>query len=300
MQVKKNIIILFVTIFILCSFLFLYGKSFTDFLNINLDIRTSALGDVSSVYTYPFSSIYGNPANCIGIRGVEFGYTQWVADIAGNSIVAGYSFGGKENTKIAVGVGYTSLGTEFIDIVTQKSIKYSDSLSSLVVGYQILKKLRIGVSVKNYVQQMDKISNTAIFGDIGCSFVSKKIVLGVALKNLGSEVSETGQKLPTRIDTGFKFVILEKEEQQKISVFVESSSILEDKTIYKVSAEYTYLDILIARMGYKFNTDVDKFSLGIGAKVKIPKIKLKTNIDLSYIPFGGLGEVVKVSFGVKF
>lgn len=296
MQIKK--VKHLMCFFILASECLLFS-SFAEFLNINIDGRTSALADVTSVYTYPFSSIYGNPANCIGIKGVEFGYTQWLSDIVGNTVIAGYSFGSKDKPRLGVGVGYTILGTEFTDIVTQKSIKYADSLSSIVVGYSVFKNLRLGISIKYYLQQMDTISNTAIVIDTGGSFVTKKVVLGMSLRNFGSSLSETKQNLPSRIDVGMKCVILEKEEQQKINLLLETSSILNDKTVYKVSAEYTYLDVLTARVGYKFNTDLDKFSLGIGAKVKVPKVKLKTNIDLSYIPFGSLGSVLKVSFGIK-
>ncbi|MCX7716303.1 MAG: PorV/PorQ family protein [Endomicrobia bacterium] len=298
MQVKK-MKFLFIYSLIFLS-IYSFSVSYSDFLNINLDIRTAALADILSVYPSPFSSVYGNPANSLGIKGIEFGYIQWIGDVVGNSVIAGYSFGGeeKEQKKVGIGVGYTKLGTEFEDVLTQQSIQYYDSLLSFVVGYRLLKKLNLGVSVRSYIQQLDNISNTALVFDLGSSFIAKKFGVGVVLKNLGTQLSKTKEELPTRIDVGMKFPILHKEEQ-KINMFMECSSILNNATIYKIASEYIYMDVLFARIGYKFNTDMDKFSLGVGAKLTIPKIKLKTNIDLSYIPFGSLGEVVKISFCAK-
>jgi len=296
MQIKPIKIL----VFIIClSSLLLATQYSADFLNINLDIITSALADVSASYDSPFSSVFTNPANIVGGVGIEIGSTKWLADLNGNTIVLCYSLG-REKAKLGLGLGYASLSTEFQNVATQQNIKYSDSIISAVVGYKLFSKVRLGLNIKNYLQQLDDISNTALSVDFGSSFVTKKVVLGIVIKNIGSQLSETKEELPLRIDFGSKFVLIgSQEEKQKINLFLESS-VSQEYTIYKAAVEYIYRNVLSVRFGYKFNTDVDKLTFGVGTKVKIPKINLKSVIDLSYIPYGSLGEVVKFSFGIKF
>jgi len=296
MQIK----IIKVLTFIICFSSLLLGTQYSaDFLNINPDIRTSALADVSASYNYPFSSVFTNPANIVGGIGIEVGSTKWLADLNGNTIVICYSIGG-EKANLGFGLGYASLSTEFQNVATQQNIKYSDSIISAVVGYKLFSKLGLGLTIKNYIQQLDDISNTALAIDFGSSFVTKKVVLGIVIKNIGTQLSETKEGLPIRIDFGSKFVLIgSQEDKQKINLFIEGS-VSQENTVYKTAVEYVYHNVLSARIGYKFNTDIDKLTFGVGTKVKIPKINLKSVIDLSYIPYGSLGEVVKFSLGVKF
>lgn len=294
MQVKKNIGYI-ILLFLLTYVTIVYTSSTAEFFKINLDVRTAALADITVSYTYPLSSVYGNPANIVGGKGIEFAYTKWLADVYGNTVVACYSL---LNERFGMGLGYSSLGTEFTNVATQDKIVYSDSLISLVLGYKFFNKINIGLSVKDYIQKLDDVSNNAVVLDFGSSFVTKKIVLSIVLKNLGTQLSETKEEIPLQLNLGGKFVILNTEEQ-KMNLYLEGS-VFKDATIYKIATEYTYLGIFTARLGYKFNTDLDKFSLGIGTKFVIPKVKIKTVLDISYIPFGSLGEVVKFSFGIKF
>ena len=270
-----------------------------DFLNINLDVRTAALADVSASYNYSLSSVFNNPANVVGVVGMEFGSTKWLADLGGNSVAICYSLGGIK-ARLGLGLGYAFVSTKFQDVITQKDIKYSDNLISAVVGYRFFDKIRLGLAIKNYIQQLDEKSNTALAVDIGGSFVTKKVVLGMVAKNFGTQLSETKEELPLKIDFGAKFVLVgSQEDRQKINLFIENS-VLKQITVYKIAVEYIYQNILSIRLGYKFNTDVEKLTFGVGTKVKIPKINLKSELNLSYIPYGSLGEVVKFSIGVKF
>lgn len=298
------------------------GTSSAQFLKIGVGARAAGLGDAFVAIADDASALYWNPAGLALLPGnqVHFTHTRWPAEIE-------YEFAGLTKNLASlgsVGISLASLHMDDMEVTTEyqphgtgEYFSYGDFLGALSYARQLTDRFSFGISLKYIQEDLAELTTRGWVVDMGTYYRTgfKSLRIAANLANFGPNlrpsgsylgVNEYGQEVtrryeafapPTvfRLGTAMEFL---ENDAQKLTVCFAMNHPVDNAENASLGLEYRFLKVLSARVGYKFNYDEEKFTLGGG--LELPLWASNMRVDYAYTDFGLLEAAHRFSFDFWF
>jgi len=305
MIVKSNFVKALVVAIVFVSNISLAQQQNTyDFLNLNVDARSSAMAGSFVSVDNDVNAVFYNPAGLATLKGKQasIGFFKYLMDInAGN---ASYSQKYKDIGYFAAGVRYVNYGTfDKYDENYQSQGTFGASDLAISLGYANAYKenLKYGANVKFIYSNIDEYSSVGLALDLGAlyMFPEQKLNFGLSVLNLGTQVkkySSTTESLPLDI----RFGMTKSLEHLPLTVNLGFARLADTydnfferfKNII-VGGEFTLNEYVLLRVGYN-NVERKNFktgsSIGISGFSAGFGIIIGDNYKLDYA-FNSLGNI---------
>jgi len=280
-------------VFILSSNLICYadgpGTTAASFLKIGVGARAIAMGEAFTALADDGTALYWNPAGLAQIEKIEVStmYNMHFQQInQGYVSLASPLLGGV----IGLGINYVDMGQiEGRDEYGNPTGSFGASDIHLFGGYaNKLKNISWGLTVGWLQDKIEQDTKSSFLGSIGLLYsLSKYLTLGVAAQNIGSELGS--DPLP------FIFKVEAASKLETLTLAVDIAKPQDNEIYYCLGAEWWLGNVLALRVGYKTNQDIGQ-GLTTGLGYKFGRIWL----DYAYMPYGDLGDIHRISLGMKF
>ena len=282
------------------------GTTSANFLKLGAGSRAAALGGSGVAIANGADAIYWNPA-LLGIQNTSeiiISYNKWIAETHNSFIgitlptgIGSFGFGllaftSGEMTRTEAVAGLNAPYTE------GSSFWNIDGALFVSYGVDVYKNTCFGFSVKGIYQNIAEKSFMGGSVDLGLS--SKFMVndlgfnVGFTVNNLGPKIKYNVEEvdLPMIISLGASIRFLE----DKVMVAVSGGSV-EQNTQFRIGAEYTPIEYVSLRLGYKTGLDdINGDLTGITAGLGLQYSGLK--LDYAYNAYGDLGHVHVITLGL--
>lgn len=314
MMVKSNLVKALIVAIVFASNISIAQQQNTyDFLNLNVDARSSAMAGSFVSMDNDVNSIFYNPAGLASLKGKQasIGFFKYLMDI--NSGSASYSQKYKELGYIGAGIRYVNYGTiDKYDENFQNLGTFGASDLALSLGYanKYKENLHYGANAKLIYSTIDEYSSVGLALDLGAlyTFPEKKLNFGASILNLGTQVkkySTTSENLPLDIRIGMTKTL----ENLPLTVNLGFARLADsyDKFFDRfknviVGGEFTLNDYVLLRVGYN-NTErqnyktgtsigISGFSAGFGIKISD-----KYKLDYAFNSLGNVGAAHRINLG---
>ena len=284
-----------------------------DFLNLNVDARSSAMAGSFVSVDNDVNTIFYNPAGLASLNGKQasVGFFKYLLDI--NSGSASYSQKYKDIGYFGAGIRYVNYGAfDKIDENFQNVGTFGASDLALSLGYanKYKEDLKYGANVKLIYSTIDEYSSFGLAVDLGAlySFPEQKLNFGASILNLGAQLKKyntTGESLPLDIRVGMTKTL----EHLPLTVNIGFAKLANtyDKFFERfkniiVGGEFVLNDYVLLRVGYN-NTERQNFktgsTLGIGGFSAGLGIIFsdKYKLDYAFNSLGNIGSAHRFNIG---
>ncbi len=303
------------------------GQAGAKFLSLPYSVKAEAMGG-SNVAVSDASSIFVNPASISNINmktfyfisgyywGIlQFGTSYVVPTRRGNIgfFVGGVYVGGFEGYEVDINGNINSIGT-FSYLGTQLGFGYSRYLTD---------KFALGGNVKLIYEGFGGYSNAYSAAiDIGTYYNTgyRDLVIAAVIRNFGFDLKPSGQftryiyeaslrdtvqsyssyKLPTIFSFGMLTSIL-RSVYGKLILALQIDHPIDNLENYNIGFEYSLLDIIFVRTGYKIYQNVDEsvagangINFGIGVRYG------RFGLDYGFYNKGILPPINQISLSYSF
>lgn len=299
------------------------GTSSGTFLRIGLGARAVGMGEAFVAVANDPSAIYWNPAGLASLQRTEamVSHIEWPADIRYEHVVAVIpvqKLGGSLGVHFGVLATEMDETTELKPFGTGRTFFYSDVIAGVAYARRWTDKLLIGAGVKYVREDLGSdvggpVTQAALV-DIGSIYYLGlgSVRIATALSNFGSEMKPggswtsptTGEQRsfdgfdpPLLFRYGVAFEPIERQSQRLTASF-EANQPADDHQVFKVGAEWRWANRLSLRSGYNFSADELHFSAGAGLYAEIGHAQAQ--VDYAFSEAGALGNVNRISLGVRF
>jgi hypothetical protein len=296
-----------------------------QFLSVGPGGRGGALGQAMTSLDNKSEALYHNPAAMARMDdGMEFTASQnnWIFDIKHNAFsiamrpeqgkygvfgatLRNIDYGEVEGTMVrANDKGYTD--TEIMrPSAFAAGIGYAKGLTDKfsVGGHASFVAQQLGKSVvpsgKDSLIVEKNVVNGVSF-DFGTLYYTgyKSLAFGMSVRNFSNELkyADEGFQLPLTFTMGISMdlfdLLPEKPSGMKLLATIDAVHYRSHAEQINIGLEYSFLDMVHFRGGYRSNNDEDDFSFGFGIS------KFGLTIDYASTPFGTIGTAQR--FTVKF
>ena len=296
------------------------GTSGFQFLKINVDARSSALGGSNVADAMDGSALYFNHALAAQMDNsqVYLSHTAYFADIAHN--YASYT---QKLGSIALGGSLMYLDSgemeetnEFNPLGTGRTFRTVHMAAGLSFAQELSELFSYGVTAKYVEEKIEEIQSQSAVVDIGFFYRVGETGLrfAVGLNNFGLDASPSGETTrPTQngpeTETEFEDVsppsvfrigaAYDAYETDNIKVLVtgQLTNPSDNSERFSLGSELTYLDQFFVRAGYEFGVDEAKLpTAGVGFFV--PFLDNSIAIDYGFTARDRLGSIHR--FTLKF
>jgi hypothetical protein len=301
------------------------GQSGWQFLKINGDARQAAMaGAFTAISQGDAGSVFGNPGSLADVRGydAQVNVVKWVADIGYQSAAVAARLGdfGVVAASIAM-LNYGEIpetaniltgsdGT--IGTVTGNTYTAGDITAGVSYARNITDNLSVGGSLRWMRQTIAELSMNNWAVDIGTIYHTgfRSLRIAVTARNFGPDSRFSGWseqyqtesdnvRLPLDFRAGIAMDFLDQPDSKHLlTVVVEGEHPNDGTEKIHLGASYCFNGIFTLRCGYKFNYDVQRFTLGGG--ISYPIGGSTATINYAYVDFGVLTQVHMVTVGFSF
>ena len=295
------------------------GMSGFQFLKIQTDARMAALGGMRTAMSRgdAASALY-NPASMVDVKNLGFGFTQmsYIGDVKyfAVSLVKDLDNWGVLGLNI-IQLDYGDITRTYWGVderlnpipVTDGTYSGGDLALGLSYGRQVTDRLQLGGTFRQISETLDSRDNisTSVWAlDIGTVYYTGLSSLRIAM--LGSNFGPDAEfvdfddrlgilpvqgQLPAMFSLGAAYDFFDDDgSRQLLTVAAEFVHPNDGPEKVHCGAEYSLLDMLSLRGGYRFNYDEDGLSLGAGLKVSVENRNI-IEIDYAFMDFGRLGAL---------
>lgn len=278
-----------------------------NFLKIGVGAKALSMGGAYSGLAEGKDAMYWNAAGLTDLKYSEMGtsYMDYVVGIKSGYVSYVLPVGAKSGIGIAVNfldygkMQETGTGGETLDDFSAYDLGY-------FIGYgrKLGSRLGVGVSVGMVKEKIKSYTAESILGDVGLKYtlIPDKLELGLVGKNIGTQTKafiEEKSDLPTEYHLGLGYKV-----RENVSLGLEGVND-QDNTSLRAGAEYNWKETVSLRFGYnslvgkdlKAGSSKDSmtgFSAGLGLEYR------GMSVDYSYVPYNELGDVHRMSLGMKF
>ena len=306
------------------------------FLSVGVGARQAALSDAFTAVEGNSVAMFYNPAGMARLgeaAEAAVGQVNWIADIkqsyaaiafspfSGDYGVLGFSFQYSDYGEIQSTI-LANNSQGFLDIGTIHPNSYAVGL-----GYAraLTDKFSLGGNVK-YIRQdlgngvtgatyswdyssatitsQGKNALDVVAFDFGLMYRTgfKSLTIGMAVRNFAREVKYQKEsfQLPLAFRIGVSMNVFDltgfDRESQALLVTVDAEHPRDFPEQIKVGAEYTFMNMISARVGYVGPADEHSISYGLGFQTAMAGTQL--GLDYAYTPFGTFNNVQR--FSVRF
>ncbi len=293
-------------------------------------------GGVGVVNTFNANAVFWNPALTAFVDhnvDVSLNHTKGIADINYNAIGAtvnlfdvgtlGFSLLAMDygtfytTVRAANEQGYVETGTfspTAISFGTSFSQRINDRFSYGVqvkyvrqdLGDAWVSTSGDSLSDPNMKLEKRKYALDAVALDVGAyyDFLYNGIKFGVALQNISRELKYENEAFPLPFAISFGVTVeplkffMHEESQHAFILSFETRHPRDFGEKVKFGAEYKFMDLFTARVGYQNNYDERDWTVGVGIQHAVSEIPLR--LDYAYQPFGIFGGVHYLSLGISY
>lgn len=259
------------------------GLTGAAFLKIGVGARQVAMGGATTALTGDVNQMFYNPAG-IAMKDqmlqASFTYNKWIADIGHNSAAVSYNL---EDIG-TIGAGFITFGLSgipaFRDIPTDPSVPpnpaenlTTDSYDYRDMAYQVsfsryvMDNLALGVTLKGVTESIDGQSTTGYAMDFGSVYSVGVLDWTIAARfnNLGSDLKyyDIAFGLPLEFSIGTAMVPV-KSGDSKVMVAMDATKPQDGPLYFFGGIEYSFMNMLAIRGGYKFNYSGTNETPGLG------------------------------------
>jgi hypothetical protein len=280
------------------------GTSTAQFLKLGIGARATAMGEAASSTVSGADAIYWNTAGLGATTNydVAFTHVEWIDDLRYEYVSGAVPIGRFGVMGIAYGqltMGELEGRNEFGE--PTGNFTAGDKVISLGYGIGLFNLIRVGAAVKYISSQIEDEKASAYAGDFGLMVTPiKGLTGGFAIYNVGSDMTFINEPDPLplgyRGGASYEWPIAEKHNL----IFSGDAVKFNDFEDVRggVGAEYTLLNMISGRVGYKINYDTDKYSGGAGFKYRFAD-RIGMRFDYSYNTMEDFGAAHRVSLGVS-
>lgn len=266
------------------------GTTAANFLKIGVGARATAMGGAFTALADDSTSLYWNPAGLAQIKEGELSatYNLWFEDVRQGYLSIGFPSMGET---LGLAANYVDMGTlEGRDEAGNPTGNFTASDLELMVGYakKISPKLSFGFGAGIIQDTIAEDKKSAFLANVGLlTEVSKPLILGFAVQNIGTELG--GDPLPLTLRLGLAL------RRSPFVIALDLVKPTDDDIYYCAGAEWWIEKIVALRIGYKSNQDAGSgFTAGLGFKVAT------VDLDYAYVAYGDLGNTHRISLGFKW
>lgn len=300
------------------------GRTVMQFVKIGIGGHQTALGECGVVAVRDVNSMFWNPAGISGITGVEasFSYNQWFADLMHLAGAAGVRI---PDVGI-VSVGFSSLDYGSIqealvkgrgtssDTRTGGTFGGGDLMVGLTYAREFSDQLAIGVTGKYIREKLFTYSTEAFAFDVGTYYNTgfNGIRFGMSFQNFGESVKfleqsarEEGYDLPLVFRLGASLDLIREHEgfialgpDHRVVLSFEALNTNDYGERYHVGAEYSFMDFIYLRGGYRFNYAEGNLSVGVGVEKQLSAFRVA--VDYSFVSYEFLESPHRVTLRITF
>lgn len=278
------------------------GTSGAQFLKLDVDARSVAMGGANAAITHGAMALYYNPAGIANLdqNSLAFSYTDWIADITYNYLAYARPISGIGNVGIHVAI-------LTMDDMEETTLEQPDGTgdmfgaNSWVVGisnaHQLTNRFSFGVTCKYLRESISDLSSGSLAFDVGTIYYTGFRTLRIAMstRNFGTDTKYAGTELETTLDqddeptTAPVEVRLNTESHPlpltfRVGIaydfeFGQDSKLLATLDGYNtrdrgqqgsIGFEYSWQNRLAVRAGYKIEADEEGIAAGAGYEFEIP------------------------------
>jgi hypothetical protein len=300
------------------------GQSGWQFLKINGDARPSAMaGAFTALGRGDAGSVFGNPGSLADVRGydAQINIAKWVADISYQSASVAGRLG--DAGVVALSVAMLDYGDieETVNMstpegaiatVTGNTYSANDIAVGLSFARNITENLAVGGSFRWMRQTIAELSMNNWAVDVGTIFYTglRSLRIAVTARNFGpdsrfggwSEEYQTESqyvRLPLDFRAGVAMDFFDDPgSKHVVTALLEGEHPNDGTEKIHLGVSYCFDGILFLRGGYKFNYDVQRYTLGGG--ISYPIGTSVATINYAYVDFGVLTQVHMITLGFAF
>lgn len=312
------------------------GTSAATFLSIGQSSRAIGMGSAFVGVQGDPSDLYWNPAGIASIDGINimFDHTNWIADVAYNYFASAYHIDGFGTLGLSVII--SDIGDMPVTTISQpdgtgQTFSATDFAVSLAYAVNLTDEFAIGFNPKFIYQSIWNTNATAFAMDMGVQYRTPfdDMILAMSISNFGTKMKLEGNstlilydadpfsngnndKIPAYLETqswalplifrvGLAYEPV-RTEDHRLLLAVDALHPSDNYESVNVGAEYTFMNILSLRGGYKslfLQQSEETFAVGFGIQKQIIG-NVTLHVDYAYQDFGRLSDIQKISFAVSF
>ena len=309
-----------------------------QFLKIGVGARAMGMGETFVAVANDASTLYWNPAGLTNIKSASLmvSHSQWFADIYHDFAAMAIPLNNNDFIGIsAIALNTDEQEVTTIDQPDGAGIFYDVSDIAIGISYAraLTDRFSTGITAK-YIQQ-NAYNETArsVAIDIGTYLRTgyHGLTIAMCMSNFGGRMKLEGRDLIALVDindeidgnyrtdarlkteswplplnfrVGIAMDIMGgvdpffSSQDNRFTLAIDGNHPNDNEERVNVGGEYSWREMLFARVGYKINYDVEKWAFGGGLKFDIGQQKLA--IDYAMVDFADLGTVARFSVELMF
>lgn len=314
------------------------GTTAAQFLKIGVGAKAMGLGGSFTALANDVTSLYWNPAGITNINkfSLAVSHSEWFAEISHDFV--GVVLPLSTSDIIAINVIALNTGEQEVTTVIQPEgtgVFYDVSDLSIGLSYArtLTDRFSVGLTVKYIQQNLYNESANTFAVDIGTTLHTgfHDLIIAMSMTNFGGNMKLEGRDLITISNTtnqasgsynpdarlktepwplplmfrvGIAMDLIGgsdpfiDSEMNRFTMAIDGVHPNDNTEKVNIGGEYAWNETVFARLGYKINYDVEKWTFGVGVKVNFGT--QQAGFDYALIDFRDLGKVSQFSLQVSF
>ncbi|MCI0512141.1 PorV/PorQ family protein [candidate division KSB1 bacterium] len=283
------------------------GSAGLQFLKIGIGARETAMGEAALATTRGVNSIFWNPAGIAYTDGYAFSssYTTWLL----NSTLpaAAVAIPVKSYAVIAASVIYFGI-PEFEETTvlqqdgTGRLVTAGDLAVSLAVARQFTDKLALGMQMRYVREQLDQDNFSNVLVDLGGIYFTgyRHIRLAVAAQHFGPDIKMLRDtfRMPLIFKIGLADDLFHT-DWHYLTFACDLVHPTDNVEGLNLGLEYGLSNHLFLRSGYRINSDLGNWALGLGLNQRL--FGWQGTLNYAYTDYGNiLGRVDRFTLELSF
>jgi len=332
------VMIIFLPIESYCGGFSKVGTAAAQFLKISAGARPMAMGETFVAVANDVSTLYWNPAGMTNIDRMSIGasHTQWFAEIFHN--YAGMVIPLSEDDGFGISVLSLSTNEQEVTTVEQpEGVGVFYSVNNFAIGLSYARKLTeqfsVGVTAKYIEEDLYNESANTLALDIGTYLITgfHNLVIAMCVSNFGGNMQLEGRdliqladinknisgeynpdarlktepySLPLNFRVGVSMDIFGNKDalfnssDHRWTLAIDGNHPNDNVERLNFGTEYSWSEMIFARLGYKYNYDVENLTFGAGAKFTVSGQTI--SLDYALVDYNDLGKVSRISLELGF
>lgn len=278
------------------------GQTAADFLNIDTDARSAAMGDAFTAVASGPSALYWNPAGLALDQSPQLSvaHFSWYQDINFEHLAVSVPVSDK--LFMAGGITYLSYGDiegyDQLDNPINDIGSTNDMAFAISAAYGASDVISLGISTKYINLNLAGTRASALAADFGISVRRDKYLFGASLANIGQKIKFNAieEDLPMRLRIGAAASWLDG----SVMTITEYDHGFKGNSAFKNGVEYGYEHRYFLRLGYNYQIADSQDGLAGGLAFGAGALLGPARIDYAYSPGNGVGTDSIHRFSVNF
>jgi hypothetical protein len=278
------------------------GRTAADFLKIDTDARSAAMGGAYTAIACGPSALHWNPAGLMLEKTPQFSVSHfsWYQDINFEHLAVSLPL--SDRLAMAGGITYLSYGNiegyDQFDNPINDIGSTNDMALSLSAAYGVSEAISLGINAKYIDLNLAGTHASALAADFGISAQCDKYMLGISLSNIGQKIKfdATEEDLPMRLRIGVATSWL----AGSLTAITEYDYGFKGNSAFKNGVEYGFEHKYFLRLGYNYQIDDSQDGLAGGMAFGAGAMMGPARIDYAYSPGNGVSSDSIHRFTVNF